>query len=109
MNLPFLLLLISAFCEAVWNIFLTKSKGIGDWGVNAIAIFFLIAGILTFKKALAGTPLSIAIVIWSGLSLSLTIFFDIYIFKTKVDWRVAFFMIMCILSIMGLNYYSKNN
>ncbi len=107
MSYTLLFLLISAFCEAAWNILLTKSKGITDWGVNILGVIFLLIGIFTFKKALSGMALSVAIVIWSGLSLLLTIIFDVYIFKTKIDFKMAFFMTLCILSILGLNYYSK--
>ena len=107
MNFPFLYLLLSAGCEAVWNIFLTKSKGITDWRTNALGVCFLLIGIFAFKKALSGMSLSIASVVWSGVSLILTILLDLYFFKTKVDIRIAFFMTLCVVSIIGLNYYSK--
>ena len=103
----FVFIVISALCEAFWNIYLTKSKGLTDWIVNIIGLFFLTIGIITFKQALYYTPLSIAIVVWSGLSLLITIAFDMYIFKTRIDFKVAFFMTMCIISIIGLNNYSK--
>jgi multidrug transporter EmrE-like cation transporter len=102
-----LLLLLSAFCEAVWNIFLTKSNGLTDWTSNLPGILCLLIGIFTFKGALAGMPLSIAVVIWSGVSLLLTIAFDVYFFSTKIDFKVGFFMILCIVSIIGLQYYAK--
>ena len=60
------LLLISGTCEALWNIALKKSNGIIDWGVNSVGIFFLIGGIIAFKKAIAIIPLSISLMIWSG-------------------------------------------
>ena len=101
------LLIISAVCEAIWNIFLTKSKGITDWTTNFLGVLFLTGGIIAFKKALGSMPLSIAIVIWSGLSLILTVILDNYIFKTRIDVKTAFFMGLCIVSILGLNYYSK--
>ena len=103
----FVFIIISALCEAFWNIYLTKSKGLTDWIVNILGLFFLIISIITFKKGLYYTSLSIAIVIWSGVSLLVTIAFDMYIFKTRIDFKVAFFMSMCIISIIGLNYYSK--
>ncbi len=102
-------LIISALCEAIWNIFLTKSKGLSDWEANIFGVLFLLGGIISFKKALGTMSLSIAIVIWSGVSLILTIIFDIYFFKTKVDFKTAIFIILCIGSILGLNYYSKQS
>jgi multidrug transporter EmrE-like cation transporter len=51
--------------------------------------------------------LSVAVVIWSCISLMFTIVLDIYFFKTKMDYRTAFFMGLCILSTLGLNYYSN--
>src|ERR1700724_3687513 len=101
----FVFIIISALCEAFWNIYLTKSKGLTDWIINILGLFFLIIGIISFKKGLHYAPLSIVIVVWSGLSLLITIAFDMYIFKTRIDFKVAFFMSMCIISIIGLNYY----
>jgi multidrug transporter EmrE-like cation transporter len=106
MNL--LALIISALCEAFWNILLTKSKGITDWGINLLGIFFLTIGIITFKKALSEISLSTAVVIWSGLSLILTIIMDVFIFKTNINYKVAFFMLLSIVSILGLHYYSHH-
>jgi multidrug transporter EmrE-like cation transporter len=98
---------LSAICEAIWNIFLAKSKGITDWGVNLMGILFLALGIFTFKKALDGLSLSVVNVIWSGLSLIFTIILDMHFFNTKLDYKIVFFMILGIISILGLNYYSK--
>jgi multidrug transporter EmrE-like cation transporter len=99
-------LILSGVCDAIWNIYLTKSKGILDWRMNVIGVVFLIFSTLGFKKALDTMPLSVVVVVWSGLSILFTIALDMYIFKTKIDYKVAFFMVMCIVSISGLNYYS---
>ncbi len=72
-----------------------------------MGLLFLAGGIITFKKAIGLMPLSIAIVIWSGLSLMLTILLDVYLFKTKMNFKVALFMVLCMASIVGLNYYSQ--
>jgi multidrug transporter EmrE-like cation transporter len=97
---------LSALCEAIWNIFLTKSKGITDWSNNIVGILFLIISIFAFKKALNGMPLSVASVVWSGLSLIFTIVLDMYFFDTRFDYKIVFFMVLGIISILGLNYYS---
>ena len=69
-----LLIILSAISEALWNVALKKSEGFTDWTTNAIGVLFLICGIITFKKAIGLMPLSVVIVIWSGLSLMLTNF-----------------------------------
>jgi multidrug transporter EmrE-like cation transporter len=102
-----LLLIASGTCEALWNMALKKSTGIFDYGINFLAIVFLAGSIVTFKKAIDAVPLSIAMIIWSGVALIFTILLDIYFFKTKIDFKVAFFMGLCIVSIIGLNYYSN--
>jgi multidrug transporter EmrE-like cation transporter len=102
-----LFIAISAVSEAIWNIYLTKSKGLRDWLVNLLGLAFLSIGIVTFKKALNYMPLSIVIVIWSGLSLLFTIALDMYIYKTRIDLKLGFFMILSIISILGLNYFHK--
>jgi multidrug transporter EmrE-like cation transporter len=99
-------LILSGACDAIWNIYLTKSKGILDWRMNLIGVVFLILSTLGFKKALDTMPLSVVVVIWSGLSIFFTIVLDMYIFKTTIDYKIAFFMGLCIVSVFGLNYYS---
>ena len=84
-----------------------RSTGLRDWLNNGIGIIFLIVGIAAFKKTLSYMPLSIAIVIWSGISLVGTILLDVYFFKTHIDGRVALFMVLSMASIMGLHYYAS--
>jgi multidrug transporter EmrE-like cation transporter len=83
-------LILSGACDAIWNIYLTKLKGILDWRMNVIGVVFLIFSTLGFKKALDTMPLSVVVVVWSGLSILFTIALDMYIFKTKIDCKVAF-------------------
>jgi len=106
MNIGILLLLASSVCDAVWNICLKLSKGISDWPVNVIGLSFLAIGIVTFKKALDNFPLSIAVIIWFGISLALTTVADVLLFKTVLNYKIIFFMILCMVSIIGLNYFS---
>ena len=101
-----LLLTASAVCEAFWNIALKKSTGITNWRVNLVGIICLILGIITFKKSIETIPLSVAIVIWSGFSLMLTIGLDMILYKSKIDLKTGFFMLLCLISIIGLNYFS---
>jgi len=104
MNIGILFLLASSICDAVWNICLKQSKGITDWLINLIGISFLMIGIATFKKALYHFPLSIATVIWFGVSLVLTTALDVLLFKTALTYKIVFFMTLCMISIIGLNY-----
>jgi multidrug transporter EmrE-like cation transporter len=106
MNIGILFLLASSVCDAVWNICLKQSKGITDWLINIVGISFLMIGIATFKKALDHFPLSIATVIWFGVSLVLTTVLDVLLFKTTLNYKIAFFMALCMVSIIGLNYSS---
>jgi multidrug transporter EmrE-like cation transporter len=106
MNIGILFLLASSVCDAVWNICLKQSKGITDWLVNIIGISFLLIGIVTFKKALDYFPLSIAVVIWFGVTFVLTTILDVFLFKTALNYKVAFCMCLCVISIIGLNYFS---
>jgi len=108
MNVGILFLLASAVCDAVWNICLKLSKGINDWPVNIIGISFLAIGIVTFKKALDLFPLSAAVVIWFGMSLVLTTIADVLWFKTLLNYKIIFFMVLCLVSIAGLNYFSTS-
>jgi paired small multidrug resistance pump len=106
MNVGILFLLASSVCDAVWNICLKQSKGMNDWLINLIGISFLMIGIATFKKALDHFPLSIATVIWFGVSLVLTTVLDVLLFKTALNYKIVFFMALCMISIVGLNYCS---
>ncbi|MBS1521959.1 MAG: hypothetical protein JST50_13240 [Bacteroidetes bacterium] len=107
MNIGILFLLASSVCDAVWNVCLKQSKGITDWLINIIGISFLLIGIATFKKALDHFPLSIATVIWFGVSLVLTTTLDVLLFKTILSYKIALFMALCMISIIGLNFCSS--
>jgi len=98
------MLILSAVMESFWNMALKKSTGLTDWLVNSIGITFLIIGIFSFKKSLDSISLSIAIVVWSGVSLLFTIGLDVIFFKTKFDLLTGAFMFACIVSIIGLHY-----
>jgi len=102
-----LLLLSSAVTESVWNICLKKSTGFTDWKVMGPGIFCMIVGVIMFKTSLTNIPLGVAVMIWSGVSLVLTIGLDVLYLKTRIDWLTAGFMVMCMVSIIGLNYASN--
>jgi multidrug transporter EmrE-like cation transporter len=108
MNTCFFLLFTSGICDVGWNLCLKQSKGITDWLINIIGVSCLIIGIITFKKALSGYPLSVAIVIWFGITFSLTTVADVFLFKTVLNFKVIFFMLLCAASIIGLNYFSSS-
>lgn len=78
-----------------------------DWHVNLVGVSFMIIGVLAFKKSLNHISLSVATVIWSGTSLVLTIILDTYLYNTKLDYKTIFFMLLCMTSIIGLNFSSK--
>ena len=102
----FLLLILSAVTESFWNVCLKKSSSLTDWKVMIPGICFMIAGIIMFKTSLQHISLSVAVMIWSGVSLILTIGLDFLYFKARIDWLTAMFMVMCAVSIIGLNYAS---
>ena len=101
------LLFLSTVCEGLWNVCLKRSRGLSDWGVNALGVLFLVIGILAFKKALQFTSLSVASLIWSSVSLLFTIALDMSLFGTKIDLRTAVFMGLSLLSTMGLAYFAN--
>ncbi|MES2107273.1 MAG: SMR family transporter [Bacteroidota bacterium] len=106
MNAGILFLLASSVCDVVWNVCLKQSKGATDWLVNVIGGSFLMIGIVVFKKALAYFPLSLATVIWFGVSLVLTVIADVFFFKTALNFKIMLFMMLCLSSIGGLIYVS---
>lgn len=75
-----------------------------DWRANGIGILLVLTGIFLFKKSLDSISLSIAALVWSAISLTLTIGLDILFFKTKFDPLTAAFMALSMLSIIGLSY-----
>ena len=100
-------IIMAGVFESIWNIAIKKSTGIYDWKGNGIALFFLVIAIVTFKKGIDLLPLSIAVVVWSGISILLTILLDVVLLKSRIDIKTGFFMALCIISIIGMNYYSS--
>ena len=106
-RLSLLLLVLSAVTESFWNICLKKSTSLTDLRFMGPGILCMIVGIIMFKTSLNNIPLGVAVMIWSGISLVITILLDIIYLKTNIDWLTAAFMVMCIASIVGLNYASN--
>lgn len=100
-------LILSAFSESIWNVFLAKSKGLLDWRNNIPGLIFVSLAVLLFKKALESISLGVSVTIWSGFSILLSVAWDIIFFKTKIDSITVLFIILCIISVIGLNYYSN--
>ncbi|MGZ4001519.1 MAG: DMT family transporter [Mucilaginibacter sp.] len=99
-----LMLVLSAITESAWNVVLKKSTGLTDWGVNGVGILLVLTGVFLFKKSLDSISLSIAALVWSVISLTLTIGLDMLFFKTRFDLLTAGFMVLSMLSIIGLSF-----
>jgi len=100
-------LVFSALCDAVYNVFLKRTNSFQDYGNLFFVVLFLAGSVIGFKKGIDGIQLGIAMVVWSGVAIMGTILLDIVIYKAKIDYKIAFFMALCIVSIIGLNYYSN--
>jgi multidrug transporter EmrE-like cation transporter len=99
-------LIFSALCDAVYNVFLKRTNSMYDFGNLFFVILFLTGSIFGFKKGINGIQLGIAMVVWSGVAIIGTILLDVIIYKAKIDYKIGFFMLLCIISVIGLNYYS---
>ncbi len=104
--MAWLFLIFSALCDSCYNVFLKRTHSFQDYGNLFFVIVFLSGSVFGFKKGIDGIQLGIAMVVWSGVAITGTILLDIIIYKAKIDFRIAFFMLLCIVSIAGLNYYS---
>lgn len=100
-------LIFSAICDAFYNVFLKKVSSFTDYKNILLVVFLLSGSILGFKKGLSTIQMSTALLVWSGISIIATIILDIIIYKAKFDIKIAFFMCLCIVSIIGLNYYAN--
>ncbi|HVM87052.1 MAG TPA: SMR family transporter [Puia sp.] len=101
-----LFLILSAMCDAVYNVFLKRTNSFYDWGNLLFTALFLAGSVIGFKKGINGIQLGIAMAVWSGVAIIGTVLLDIVIYKAKIDFKIGFFMLLCVISIIGLNYYS---
>gem|GEM_PF-2677492 len=44
-------------------------------------------------------------VVCNGITILLTILFNIILYITRIDFKLGFFMLVCIVSIIRLNYF----
>lgn len=100
-------LFISALCDAVYNVFLKRTNSFFDYKNLFFVVLFLAGSVIGFKKGINGIQLGIAMAVWSAVAIIGTVLLDVVIYKAKIDLKIAFFMILCIISIIGLNYYSN--
>jgi multidrug transporter EmrE-like cation transporter len=105
--MPWYFLIFSALCDAAYNVFLKRTNSFHDFKNLFFVVLFLAGSIIGFKKGIDGIQLGIAMVAWSGVAIIGTVLLDVIVYKAKIDYKIAFFMLLCIVSIIGLNYYSN--
>lgn len=106
------ILLLAGLAEVSFTYCLGKTKQATGTELMIWYIGFGIALILSMvllMKAIETIPIGTAYAIWTGIGAIGTVIIGIFVFKEPVNfWRI-FFIILLILSIVGLKFVSSKN
>lgn len=108
MNWVFLIL--AGFFEVLFAFCLGKLRNsdgvIFYYWLGGFLISMTISLLLLFK-AVQQLPIGTAYAVWTGIGAAGTVLLGITIFKEPINFGRIFFLLTLILSIIGLNIYSK--
>jgi len=100
--MPWLLLVLSAICEAVWATALGESAGLSRPVPTAVFVVFLVLSMAGLGWAAKRIPIGTAYAVWTGIGAALTVTYAMATGAEPVSaWKVVF-LAGIIAAVVGL-------
>lgn len=99
---PWVLLIVAGLFETGWAIGLKYSVGFTRWKPTLFTILCLVISMVLLARAAAQLPIGTAYGVWVGIGALGTAVFGIYLFKEPVTSARLFFLVLLLISIVGL-------
>jgi quaternary ammonium compound-resistance protein SugE len=106
--MPWLYLLLAAFCEIVFAGSLKLTQNFTNLKWSVIFVLFYVLSIVLLNKAVATIPIGTAYAVWTGIGAAGTVLIGILYFKEPYNFWRLFFLCTLILSIVGLKFVTPN-
>ena len=105
--MAWLILFVAGLFEVAWAIGLKYSDGFTKlWpSVFTIAAMITSMGLLSFS--VKSLPVGTAYVVWTGIGAVGTAILGIFLFNESKEFLRIFFILLIVMGIIGLKFYSK--
>ena len=105
--MSWLFLIIAGIFECIWSTAMKLSNGFSKTGYSAVTIAGMIISFLALAAATKNLPLSIAYPIWTGIGAVGAVFVGVFLFKDEISPMTWVFVVMLIISIIGIKVTSN--
>lgn len=99
-------LLLAGIFECVWSTTMKLSDGFSKMGYAVLTIFGMVISFAALIKATQSLPISIAYPIWTGIGAVGAVLVGVFFFKDKMNPLTWFFVVLLIVSIVGIKLTS---
>lgn len=99
-------LIIAGLFETFWATTLKLSNGFSNLIYSILTIVGMIISFGALSLATKNLDLSVAYPIWTGIGAVGTVIIGIFLFKENLSWSTLFFVILLIISIIGIKMTS---
>ena len=106
--MEWILLLIAGVFEIVWSTFLKLSEGFTKLNYTIFTIIGMVISFYFLARAIKVLPLGIAYPVWTGIGAVGSIMVSVLIFKDKITLIQSFFIMLLLIGIIGLKFFSKH-
>lgn len=100
--MPWVILLASAVCEAIWATALGQSQGFTRLWPTIVFLAFLVISMIGLSHALADIPIGTAYAVWTGVGAALTVAWAMATGTETVSLMKVVFLTGIIAAVIGL-------
>jgi quaternary ammonium compound-resistance protein SugE len=106
MSNPWMLILVAGLLETTWAIGLKYTQGFTRFLPSIVTLLALAASMYLLAKASVHLPIGTAYAVWVGIGAAGAAVLGIVLFKEPVNVLRLLFIMLLIISILGLKYTS---
>ncbi len=107
MSTAWLLLIIAGLFEVAWSIGLKYTQGFTRLGPSIFTLVALAISMYLLAKATQAIPIGTAYAVWVGIGALGAAVLGILLFQETVSFARVFFLILLLVSIIGLKVTAK--
>ena len=105
--MAWIILFIAGLFEVAWAIGLKYSGGFTKLWPSVFTIFTMVTSMGLLSYSVRSLPVGTAYAVWTGIGAVGTAILGIILFNESRDFLRLFFIILIIVGIAGLKFYSK--
>lgn len=102
-----LILFIAGIFETAWAISMKYSHGFTKFLPSFLTVLFALISMGLLAYSLKTLPVGSAYAVWTGIGATGTAILGIYLFNESKDFIRIFFILLIIIGLIGLRFFSK--